>query len=62
MTIVKMPVASLQCGDQIIVCGELKTVICMEGPDSIGTYDVTLQDKVGHKTQDILCDTVTLAW
>jgi len=61
MTICKMPVASLQCGDQIIICGELKTIISLEGPDRIGTYDVTLQDNAGHKTQDILIDTVTLA-
>lgn len=62
MTICKLPVASLQCGDQIIICGELKTIICLEGPDRIGAYDVTLQDNRGRTTRDILIDTVTLAW
>lgn len=61
MTTVKCPVSQLQCGDQIFVAGHVKTVIGIDGPDRIGTYDVFVQDNYGHKSQEILNGTVTLA-
>ncbi len=61
MTTVKCPVSALQCGDQIFVSGLVKTVVGIEGPDRIGTYDVFVQDDHGQKSQEILHGTVTLA-
>lgn len=61
MTTTKCPVEQLQCGDQILVAGQVKTVVGIEGPDRIGTYDVFVQDNHGYKTQEILNGTVTLA-
>ncbi len=61
MTTVKCPVSQLQCGDQVYVAGHVKTVVGIEGPDRIGTYDVFLQDDHGQKSQEIFNGTVTLA-
>jgi len=60
MTTVSYPASRIQCGDQIVVSGSVKTVVAIEGPDSIGTYDVFCQDDHGHKTQEIINGTVTL--
>jgi hypothetical protein len=61
MTTTKCPASHLQCGDQIIVSGLVKTVVGIEGPDRIGTYDVFVQDDHGNKSQEIINGTVTLA-
>lgn len=60
-TVVKFPASRLQCGDQILVSGEVKTVVAIEGPDRIGTYDVFVQDNHGQKFQEVINGTVTLA-
>lgn len=61
MTLCKCKASQVQCGDQIIIRGEVKTVIAIEGPDRIGTYDVSLQDQHGNKSQEIISETITLA-
>lgn len=61
MLTTKCAVEKLQCGDQIIDAGGVKTVVAIDGPDRIGTYDVIVQDDHGHKNQVILNGTVTLA-
>lgn len=61
MTTIKCPVSQIQCGDQILVSGTVKTVVGIEGPDRIGTYDVFVQDNHGNKSREILTETVTLA-
>lgn len=61
MTTVKCPASQLQCGDQILLLGEVKTVVAIEGPDRIGTYDVFVQDNHGQKFQEVINGTVTLA-
>jgi len=61
MTQVKCSASQLQCGDQILVFGNVKTVVAIEGPDRIGTYDVFVQDNHGNKSQEIINGTVTLA-
>jgi hypothetical protein len=60
MTTTKCAVSQLQCGDQISLQGHVKTVIAIEGPDRIGTYDIYVQDEHGNKSQEILNGTVTL--
>ncbi len=61
MTTLKCPASQLQCGDQILVSGQVKTIVGIEGPDRIGTYDVFVQDDHGLKSQEIINGTVTLA-
>ena len=60
MTTTKCAVSQLQCGDQILVQGDVKTVVAIEGPDRIGTYDIYVQDEHGNKSQAILNGTVTI--
>lgn len=61
MTAHKCSASQLQCGDQIISAGHIKTIVAIEGPDRIGTYDVYVQDEHGNKSQEIVNGTVTLA-
>ena len=50
----------LQCGDQLVLRNHLWQVQCISGPDRIGTYDVSLVDNYGNKTQEIILEPVTL--
>jgi hypothetical protein len=50
----------LQCGDQLILKNHTWQVACISGPDRIGTYDVSLVDNYGNKTQEIILEPVTL--
>lgn len=61
MTLTLCDVSQIQCGDQVRIRGEIKTVVAIEGPDRIGTYEVYVQDQHGDKTQEIITGTVTLA-
>ena len=61
MTQKKCSASLLQCGDEIYIAGNVKTVVAIEGPDRIGTYDVYVQDDHGNKSQEIVNGTVTLA-
>jgi hypothetical protein len=61
LTLCKCDASQLQCGDQILIRGEIKTVVAIEGPDRIGTYDVFVQDAQGNKSQEIILETITLA-
>lgn len=61
MVTTKCAVQRLQCGDQIIDAGAIKTVVAIDGPDRIGTYDVIVQDDHGNKNYVMLNGTVTLA-
>ena len=61
MTQQKCSASLLQCGDKIYISGIVKTVVAIEGPDRIGTYDVYVQDDHGNKSQAIVNGTVTLA-
>ena len=59
-TLVKCQPQHLQCGDTLVVCKQPYTVITIDGPDRIGTYDVGVIDKSGNKHTEIVIDMVTI--
>ena len=52
--------ANLQVGDTLITHNASSTVIAIDGPDRIGTYDVFTIDKSGNRHIEILTDIVTI--
>ena len=51
----------LMCGDEIIVNNHAGKVKYIDGPDSIGTYDIHLVDKSGKEHIEIVAEVVTLS-
>ncbi len=50
----------LQCGDTMVVRNADYTVVDINGPDRIGTYDVMVMDDSGAKHLELVLDTVTI--
>lgn len=59
-TLIKCQPQHLQCGDTLVVRKQPYTVITIDGPDRIGTFDIGLIDKLGNKYTEIVIDTVTI--
>ena len=59
-TLVKCQPEHLQYGDVLVVRKQPYTVITIDGPDRIGTYDIGVIDKAGNKHTEIVIDTVTI--
>jgi hypothetical protein len=45
-TMVKVQPMHLNCGDQIVIQNNVHTVKYIDGPDRIGTYDVSVLDEM----------------
>lgn len=58
--VVSLSPDQLQCGDQLLLKNHLWQVACISGPDRIGTYDVSLVDNNGNKTQEIILEPVRI--
>ena len=50
----------LQVGDTLVMRHEPATVVAIDGPDRIGTYDVFVQDNSGNRHMEIVSDVVTI--
>jgi hypothetical protein len=59
--LIKCQPKHLQCGDMIVLHNQLQTIVAIDGPDHIGTYDVAVVDNAGHKHMEFVYDTVTIA-
>lgn len=59
-TLVKVQPMHLNCGDQIVVHNNVHTVKYIDGPDRIGTYDVSVIDERGNSHIELVTDMVTI--
>jgi hypothetical protein len=59
-TLVKTYVKNLQCGDNLVVNNKPFTVKYIDGPDSIGTYDVAVIDEFGNSHIELVTGVVTI--
>jgi sortase (surface protein transpeptidase) len=59
-TMVKVQPMHLNCGDQIVVNNHVHTVKYIDGPDRIGTYDVSVIDDQGNSHIELVTDLVTI--
>lgn len=59
-TLVKVQPMHLNCGDQIVVHNNVHTVKYIDGPDRIGTYDVSVIDEQGNSHIELVTDLVTI--
>jgi hypothetical protein len=59
-TIVKVQPMHLNCGDSIVVQNNVYTVKYIDGPDRIGTYDVSVIDEYGNSHIELVTDLVTI--
>lgn len=50
----------LQVGDTLVTRHQPGTVVAIDGPDHIGTYDVFVQDNLGNRHMEIVTDVVTI--
>lgn len=51
----------LMCGDEIIVNNHSGRVKYIDGPDSIGTFDIHVVDSLGKEHIEIVSGVVTLS-
>jgi len=58
--VVPMQAKHLQLGDTLVTRHESATVVAIDGPDRIGTYDVFVQDNQGNRHMEIVTDIVTI--
>lgn len=59
-TLVKVQPMHLNCGDQIVLLNNVHTVKYIDGPDRIGTYDVSVIDEFGNSHIELVTDLVTI--
>ena len=59
-TMVKVQPTHLNCGDQIVIQNNVHTVKYIDGPDRIGTYDVSVIDENGNSHIELVTDMVTI--
>lgn len=59
-TLVKVQPMHLNCGDQIAIRNSVYTVKYIDGPDRIGTYDVSVLDDQGNSHIELVTDLVTI--
>jgi hypothetical protein len=59
-TLVKVQPTHLNCGDQIVLQNSVHTVKYIDGPDRIGTYDVSVIDENGNSHIELVTDLVTI--
>lgn len=59
-TMVKVQPMHLNCGDKIVVQNNVYTVKYIDGPDRIGTYDVSVIDDFGNSHIELVTDLVTI--
>jgi hypothetical protein len=59
-TLVKVQPKHLNCGDQIVLQNNVHTVKYIDGPDRIGTYDVSVLDEYGNSHIELVTDLVTI--
>jgi hypothetical protein len=59
-TMVKVQPMHLNCGDQIVIQNNVHTVKYIDGPDRIGTYDVSVIDENGNSHIELVTDMVTI--
>jgi hypothetical protein len=59
-TMVKVQPMHLNCGDQIVIQNNVHTVKYIDGPDRIGTYDVSVIDENGNSHIELVTDLVTI--
>ena len=59
-TMVKVQPMHLNCGDQIVVHNNVHTVKYIDGPDRIGTYDVSVIDENGNSHIELVTEMVTI--
>lgn len=60
-TLVKVQPMHLNCGDQIVFNNNVvHTVKYIDGPDRIGTYDVSVIDENGNSHIELVTDLVTI--
>jgi hypothetical protein len=59
-TLVKCQPKHLQLGDVMVIKNHTWTVINVEGPDRIGTFEVSLKDAYGNQRYDLVTEPVTI--
>jgi hypothetical protein len=59
-TMIKVQPMHLNCGDQIVIQNNVHTVKYIDGPDRIGTYDVSVLDGNGNSHIELVTDMVTI--
>jgi hypothetical protein len=59
-TMVKVQPMHLNCGDKIVIQNNVHTVKYIDGPDRIGTYDVSVLDENGNSHIELVTDMVTI--
>jgi hypothetical protein len=59
-TMVKVQPMHLNCGDQIVIQNNVHTVKYIDGPDRIGTYDVSVIDENGNSHIELVTEMVTI--
>jgi len=59
-TLVKVQPIHLNCGDRIVLHNNVHTVKYIDGPDRIGTYDVSVIDEFGNSHIELVTDLVTI--
>jgi hypothetical protein len=59
-TMVKVQPMHLNCGDQIVLQNNVHTVKYIDGPDRIGTYDVSVIDEHGNSHIELVTELVTI--
>ena len=57
----KVAPANVLCGDQVIINNHSGLVKYIDGPDSIGTYDIHIVDKAGKEQIEIVAEVVTIS-
>ena len=60
-TLVKTYASHLQPGDALIVNNEPLTIKYIDGPDHIGTYDISVVDNFGNSHIEIVTGLVTIS-
>lgn len=62
MTLHKVPPSAISYGDQVLINQHLCTVKLVDGPDTVGAYDVYAHDETtGADVRAIVTETITLA-
>jgi hypothetical protein len=59
-TMIKVQPMHLNCGDQIVIQNNVHTVKYIDGPDRIGTYDVSVLDENGNSHIELVTEMVTI--
>lgn len=60
-TLVKTYASHLQPGDALVVNNEPLTIKYIDGPDRIGTYDISVIDSLGNSHIEIVTGLVTIS-